>query len=317
VAGVSAPDDDPRPRAYRGTGLGPGATHRGGLAGYALAAAAATSWGAQSIVAKMLLVAGLPPASLVSTRTALATVLLVTAVALVRPVLLRVAPRDAWRLAVLGVLGMSLSNYTYYVTLTKIPVAMAALLIYMAPLFVLAAGVLFLGERLRGTDVMGAVVTLVGAALLVRVYEPSALRLNMAGLALGVFNAMSFAFFNLWAKRLPPGLPPWTVMTYSFAAGTLFWLALAPPWTVFLAPQPPQVWLGIAVVTVFGTLLPFALYLAALRRISAAHASVTCTLEPVVAGLAAFAVLGETLAWPQLAGGALVLVGIAILHARR
>ena len=212
---------------------------------------------------------------------------------------------------------MSLSNYTFYLTLTKIPVAMAALLIYMAPLFVLAAGVLFLGERLRGADVLGAVVTLVGAALLVRVYEPAALRLNAAGLALGIFNAVSFAFFNLWAKRLPPGLPPWTVMTYSFAAGTLFWLALAPPWTVFLGPQPPQVWLGIAVVTLFGTLLPFALYLAALRRISAAHASVTCTLEPVVAGVAAFLVLGETLAWPQLAGGALVLVGIAILHARR
>ena len=40
-------------------------------------------------------------------------------------------------------------------------------------------------------------------------------------------------------------------------------------------------------------------------------------LEPVVAGLAAFAMLGETLAPPQLAGGALVLAGIGLLHLRR
>jgi probable blue pigment (indigoidine) exporter len=68
----------------------------------------------------------------------------------------------------------------------------------------------------------------------------------------------------------------------------------------------------------FGTLLPYARYFAALARISAAHVSITSTLEPVVSGLVAFAVLGETLAPPQLAGGGLVLSGIAILqHLRR
>ena len=314
---MSEPGGDPHPRASVASAPGADGTRVAGLAGYALAAAAAASWGSQSIVAKMLLVSGIPPAALVSTRTALATVSLIAAVALVRPSLLRVAPRDAWRLAVLGVLGMSLSNYAYYVALTRIPVAMAALLIYMAPLFVLAAGVLLLGERLRRADVRGAAVTLAGAALLVRAYEPSALRLNVVGLALGLSTAIAFAFFNLWAKRLPPGLSPWTVMTYSFAASTLFWLPIAPPWAVLLLPLPPAAWLGIAVVALFGTLLPFALYLAALRRISAAHASITSTLEPVVAGLVAFVVLGETLAGPQLAGGALVLVGIATLHLRR
>jgi drug/metabolite transporter (DMT)-like permease len=317
VAGVPEPGGDPRPRVAGARRPGPGEDPAASLTGYGLAALAATSWGAQSIVAKLLLVSGLPPAALVSTRTALATLIVVTLVMLTRPHLLRVAPRDAARLAVLGVLGMSLANYAYYVALTKIPVAMAALLIYMAPLFVLAAGALVLGERLRRTDVLGAAVTLGGAALLVRAYEPSALRLNAVGLTLGTVTAVSFAFFNLWAKRLPPGLAPWTVMTYSLAASTLFWVVLAPPWTILLRPQRPAVWLGIAVVTVFGTVLPFALYLAALRRISAAHASVTSTLEPVVSGLVAFAVLGEALAVPQLAGGVLVLVGVASLHLRR
>jgi drug/metabolite transporter (DMT)-like permease len=282
-----------------------------------LAAGAATSWGAQTIVAKLLLTSGLPATWLVSARTALAVIVLTAATALVRPGLLRVHPGDLWRLALLGTAGMSLSNYTYYLTLTLIPVAMAAILLYMTPLFVLAGSILFFRERLRRQDLLAAAVTIVGAVLLVRVYESSAIRVNALGLTLGIFNAISFAFLNLWAKTLPPRLSPWTVLVYAFAAGTLFWLPLSPPWQILLTSQPTSVWLGLGIVTVFGTLLPYALYFAALTRISAAHVSVTSTLEPVVSGIVAFAVLGEILAPPQLAGGALVLAGIALLHVRR
>lgn len=282
-----------------------------------LAAGAAISWGAQTIVAKVLLTSGLPAAWLVSTRTALAAIVLTAATALARPRLLRVDPGDVWRLALLGTAGMSLSNYTYYLTLTLIPVAMAAILLYMTPLFVLAGSVLLFRERLRPQDILAAAATIVGAVLLVRAYESSAVRVNALGLALGIFNAISFAFLNLWAKTLPRRLSPWTVLLYAFVAGTLFWLPLAPPWQTFLVPQPTSVWLAVGIVTVFGTLLPYAFYFAALARISAAHVSVTSTLEPVVSGAVAFAVLGETLAPPQLAGGALVLAGIALLHVRR
>lgn len=293
---------------------------RAGLVGYGLVAAAATSWGAQSVVAKLLLTSpsgGLPAGSLVSTRTALASLLLVAGLASWRPELLHLRARDAGRLAILGVLGMALSNYTYYLTLVQIPVATAALLIYTAPLFVLAAGVLVAREPLRARDAVAAAVTLTGAALVVRAYEPAAIRINAIGLGLGIFNAVAFAFYNLWAKTIPPRISPWTILTYSFGSAALFWLPLAPPWTLLLAPHPPAVWAGLGVVILFGTLVPFALYLAGLRRISAAHASLTSTVEPVVAAAVALVVLGETLLWPQVLGGALVLVGIALLHARR
>ena len=175
---MSAPASPPRPSAARATGDG---THPHRPAGYLLAAGAATSWGAQTIVAKLLLTSGLPATSLVSTRTALAALFLTAAIALARPALLRVSPGALWRLALLGIAGMSLSNYTYYLTLSLIPVAMAAILLYMTPLFVLAGGVLFLREPLRRQDVLAAAVTIVGAVLLVRAYEPSGLRVSPSG----------------------------------------------------------------------------------------------------------------------------------------
>ena len=146
---MSEPASPPRPSAARATGDG---SHSQRPAGYLLAAGAATSWGAQTIVAKLLLTSGLPATSLVSIRTTVAAIVLAAATALLRPGLLRVSGSDLWRLALLGIAGMSLSNYTYYLTLSLIPVAMAAILLYMTPLFVLAGGVLFLRERLRGRE---------------------------------------------------------------------------------------------------------------------------------------------------------------------
>ncbi len=284
------------------------------LVGYALVAAAATSWGAQSVVAKLLLTSGLAPSSLVSTRTALAALVLVGALGGVRPALLRVRAGDLVHLAILGTVGMALSQYTYYFALTRIPVATALLVTYTSPLLVLTAGVLFYGERLRRRDVAAALATLLGAGLVIRAYEPGTLRGNAAGLAASGFCAAAFAFYSLWAKRTAPRVSPWTMVTYSLLTAAVFWLPLAPPWSVLLGAYAAPIWLGLAVVVVFGTLVPFSLYLAGLSRISAAHASVTATLEPVVAAAVAFVVLGESLAPPQLLGGALIVAGIALLH---
>jgi drug/metabolite transporter (DMT)-like permease len=288
----------------------------GAWVGYALVAAAAASWGAQSVVAKLLLTGGLDAAALVSARTTLSTLIMVAALAAVKPRLFRVGPRDLGRLVVLGLVGMAFSNYTYYFALQRIPVATAALLIYTAPLLVLAASVLLFGEPLDRRDVLAALLTLAGAALVVRAYRPAALQVNLPGVVASVLNAVAWAFYSLWGKTVSPRVSPWTMLTYSLATGTLFWLVVVPPWRLLAAPHTAAVWAGIAVVIVFGTLLPFALFLAGLARISAAHASLTATVEPVVAAAVAFAVLGERLDAPQVLGGVLILSGVGLLQVR-
>jgi drug/metabolite transporter (DMT)-like permease len=286
------------------------------LVGYLLVAGAATSWGAQSVVAKLLLTSGIPATWLVSARTALACALLVAALAAIDPGLLRVGRRDLGRLVALGLVGMAISNYTYYLALQRIPVATAALLIYTAPLMVLAVSVFFFGDPLERRDLWAAALTLAGAALVVRAYRPAVLQLDLLGVGAALLNALAWAFYSVCGKTLSPRISPWTIMAYSLATGTAFWLVVAPPSRLLLAAHAPPVWLGIGVVVVFGTLLPFTMFLLGLGRISAAHASLTSTLEPVVAAAVAFAVLGETLDWPQLVGGALILVGIGLVQLR-
>lgn len=123
--------------------------------GHALVAAAAAAWGARSVVAKRFLTGGLSAGLLVSARTIRAGAAVLAVLAATRPALLKVAPRALGQIVLLGILGMALSNYGYYSTLARIPVATAVLLLYTAPLFVLTAGA-FLGEPPRGRDVLAA-----------------------------------------------------------------------------------------------------------------------------------------------------------------
>jgi hypothetical protein len=43
------------------------------------------------------------------------------------------------------------------------------------------------------------------------------------------------------------------VLVYAFVTGALFWLPIAPPWWLLLGSHPAWVWLGVGIVTVFGT----------------------------------------------------------------
>jgi drug/metabolite transporter (DMT)-like permease len=66
----------------------------------------------------------------------------------------------------------------------------------------------------------------------------------------------------------------------------------------------------LAALAVVSTVGAIGLFFAGLRRVGPTAASILSTLEPVVTVALAFAAFGDTLAGPQLAGGALVLAAV-------
>jgi drug/metabolite transporter (DMT)-like permease len=76
-------------------------------------------------------------------------------------------------------------------------------------------------------------------------------------------------------------------------------------------------WLLAFWMVVLGTIAPFGLVVAALRHVSATRVGIVAMLEPVAAAIVAWAWLGESLAPVQLAGGLVVLGGIALAQTAR
>jgi drug/metabolite transporter (DMT)-like permease len=77
------------------------------------------------------------------------------------------------------------------------------------------------------------------------------------------------------------------------------------------------VWLLLGYVIVLGTIVPFICMIGALHYIPATRATLTAMIEPVLAGLVAYAWLGEEIGAIQIAGGLLVLGGIFLAQTAR
>jgi drug/metabolite transporter (DMT)-like permease len=78
----------------------------------------------------------------------------------------------------------------------------------------------------------------------------------------------------------------------------------------------PRRLIAVSVMALFSTVVPFGAFLTALHHIDATKASITATLEPVLAGIGTYLIpaLYEPLGWTQLAGGALVLVAVVVVQ---
>jgi DME family drug/metabolite transporter len=103
-------------------------------------------------------------------------------------------------------------------------------------------------------------------------------------------------------------------MLRGFAVASIFWVALQVPygWPSSLFEGANLA--GVVFVGLGGTLAPFLLYVWALPRVRAERAAIAATLEPVLAALLAWALLGQALRPTQLVGGAAVLIAVAMLQ---
>lgn len=280
--------------------------------GTLLVVAAAVCWGAFSTVAKVLFLEGaVTPQALAGIRATLVVSLLVPALLLWDPTLLKVRSADLPLLAFLGVAGIALNNFFYLTTISLTAVATAVLLQYMSPILVACYAVAVERRPLSGRLLLALAAAVTGCVFVVRGYDLAALRLSAVGLVTGLTAACFFALYTVGGQRALRRVDSWTLVTYAFGFAALFWFLLTPPW-VLLRGHPPRVWGLLLLFAVPGTLVPFGLFVRGLTHVSAVTAQIVSTLEPVVAAGAAFLVLGERLEALQLLGGGLVLVAVLL-----
>lgn len=286
------------------------------MRGYLLAALAAAGWAAGGLTAKWLFVttgAEVDPATLSAARALLSTVMLLVYLGFFRRRELAVRVRDLPFLALFGVAGLALVHFTYFATIQRTNVPTAILLEYLAPILVLAVSVAFLGERLTWALPVGVAASVTGCALMVGAIGGGGLKVSPDGIAWGLASAVFFALYTVLGKYAAPRFSPWTLLTYGLGFATLFWLVyLGGPAPIVRALADLRTFAAVSVMAVVSTIVPFAAFLAALHHIDATKASITATLEPVLAGVATYLipVLHAPLTAPQLLGGALVIVAV-------
>ena len=282
------------------------------LRGRLLVFAATALWGTTATLARFVFHQRRVPAlAVVELRLLIAAVLLALFLAWRKPRLLVIDRRDAGYFVALGLLGVAAVQGSYYRSISVLGVGLAILIQYLAPVLIV------LYDRLRGRPVHGRMWIAVGAAvagtsLVIGNVDPAAVHARAIDWIIGFSSAFSFAFYIVFSKRGLARYAPETVLVYTFGIAAMFWAIVTPPWKIVAAGYDAGLWCMFLALGIFSTLVPFALFYAGLRHLSAAEAGIVATLEPVVAVLAAALVLGEWLRPLQCLGAAMVLIAAAM-----
>jgi drug/metabolite transporter (DMT)-like permease len=227
----------------------------------------------------------------------------------------------------LGLLYIGNSG-TYYAGLETVDASLSALIVYIYPAIV-AVLTLRVGRPLEGRRAWGALVlALVGVALAVGGIDP-AKPPPANGLALMVASPIIYAVWIVLAARLSgeragdqtSGAQAGSVGAAIAAASALimtataaaYWcLALGLGRPVLPGQIPSAAWPNLLGIGVVATFIAIQAFYAATKRIGAAQASLLSTVEPVWTISMAALLLGESLGPVQLAGGALILIGVVV-----
>jgi len=285
--------------------------------GYLYVIAAAVFWAVSGSAGKYLFNHGVTPYQVVQMRVTLAAGLLFLWLAVRDRQKLRIAPRDIVYFMILGVTGLAMVQFTYFYTISKIKVAAAILLEYLAPVLIAIYSVTIARERLTWPTAVAVTAATLGCYLVVGGYNLDLFAMNKAGLLSGLASALSFAWYSVHGEHGMRRYSPWTVLFYAFFFAAVFWNMAHPPLESFRHDYTPMEWVWILYIAVFGTLIPFGLYLHGINLIRSTRASITATLEPITAGFLSYIFLEETLESLQIAGGLLVIAAVILLQIRR
>jgi drug/metabolite transporter (DMT)-like permease len=291
-----------------------------GNVGLGLAVLSAATFGTSGSFAASLIHAGWTPGAAVTARVVIAGLVLTV------PALLQLRSRPvtgaaAKTIGLYGVVAVAGAQLCYFNAVAHLSVAVALLLEYSGILLVIAWGWLRHGHRPHRLTIAGGATALAGLVLVLDLVGSH--HLDLVGVLWGLGAAVGLATYFVLTAEAHDNVPPIVVAWGGFAVGAaLLGVSAAVGVLPLRAPRADvtlldhQVsWvmpvLGMAIVA---AVISFVTGIIAVRLLGAKLASFVGLTEVLFAVVFAWLLIGQRLDATQLAGGALVVAGIALVR---
>jgi drug/metabolite transporter (DMT)-like permease len=270
-------------------------------------------------VSKLVLRAGMDPLQLTTLRATGAFAVLLALTLATGPGRLRVSRRELPLFAGYGLCGFFLVPLLYFVAISRLPVGIALLFEYTAPLLVALWARFGQHQTVRARLWIGLALSLLGLAGVAEVWGD--LRLDPVGIAAGFGAAVLLAAYYVFGARGVRDRDAMSLTCWAFGFAAVAGAVVRPWWRfpaqLLAGTGGVPVWLLCCYVVLLGSVAPYLLVSGALKFLPATSAGIVGMVEPVIAGAVAWVVLGEALGAVQLAGAALVLAGVVLAETAR
>jgi len=221
-------------------------------------------------------------------------------------------------LAVMAVVANIAPYFLFGWGIERVASGLAGILNATTPLFTLAFVFTTRSERLSVVRVSGLLLGFVGVVVLAAPWRTTALGGPLPGVGACLLGSACYAASYVYARRFLTGrgFPALVLSTGQMAAGAVLLVLAAPIVAHSPVTLTPTVTISVLVLGILGTGVAYVLNYRLIADEGAVAASTVTYLIPVVAVVLGALVLNEPLTWHLLAGGVIVLVGVAVSEGR-
>ncbi|MBO5221324.1 MAG: EamA family transporter [Clostridia bacterium] len=259
---------------------------------------------------------GIVNTDLVTIRLSMGTVLLFAYLLIRNPKALKIKMKDLWIFLGAGLTSIIMFQTCYMIAIRESgSYALAAVLLYTSPVFVMLFSTLFFKDKITPLKVIGAVLTVIGCALASGILQGTG-TITATVLIAGLLSGIGYAMYSIFARvALNRGYNAITVTAWSFLSALIPLLVIADYGTIYQGIASAG-WSGVGMWLLLGIVteaLPYALYTEGLTGMDTSKAAVTVAIEPIVAILIGVA-CGQTMHWTAWIGTVTVIVSILLLN---
>ncbi|EKU44581.1 putative transport protein [Lysinibacillus fusiformis ZB2] len=214
--------------------------------------------------------------------------------------------QNTFRQILFSILGMLAVQYTYMMSIAIGNSAVATLLQYLAPLFIMAYYFLTRQSPLTKQDGIAVSLTLVGTFLLLTNGSFSTLSVPFMAVLWGILSGLSVAFYTIYAVPLLQQFHSLLVVGWSMILGGIVMSIAHPPWAIDLSDWTFSTIAYFLFIVIFGTMLAFWFYIASLHYLSPKESSLLGSLEPLMAVI-------TSVWWLKIAFGGYQFIGTLLI----
>ena len=279
------------------------------LKGYGFIIAAASCWAFIGIFSSIAFAQGLEPMEVAFWRALIAWFCFAAQALILGQT--RLERRDIPLLGFFGVFGIFLFYVSYQYAVKTGGAALAAVLLYTAPAWVVVCSFFIFRERLSGYKVLAVILVVAGVYLISRSGGGNAGRdassLGLLAIGSGLIAGLCYSLYYTVGKYFSGRYSSANLFLYVLPIG----IVCIVPFVDF-APKNAVAWGALIAVSIVSTYLANCFYYQGVKYLEAGRASIVATIEPVVATAAAYVILGESLSLLGYLGAAVIITAVII-----
>ena len=212
-----------------------------------------------------------------------------------------------------GIISFTFFSWAYMKAVNLTSLGVAAVLLYTAPTFVMLFSILLFGEKMTKTKGIVLLMTFVGCILVTGLLEGGA-AFTWQGIAIGLASGIGYALYSIFGTyAIKAGYGSLTISFYTFLMATITMAFLVEPVAVVTQITELGQWPLAISFALLTTVVPYLSYTKGLSGLPASKASVTATIEPVVAAVLGIVVFHESVSMLKLTGIVLVLSSVVVM----